>query len=384
MAQQTINVGSAPDDGTGDPLRTSFTKCNANFTELYSADTTFLTTTAAASTYQPLDGDLTALAALTGTNTIYYRSGTSAWTAVNISTGLSFSGGNLTATGGGGDVFLANSNPFTGALNTFVGADVVFGHTAALDGLARVEVHGTSNATAGASVARWSADAVGPELKLRKSRGAAAGTHTVVSSGDVLGRVSFSGSTGGTFQSGGPAVAGICNSSPFGTNTPGFIQIEATTIGGAVVTAATFKDTGCDLLGVTNGSNAAAGIVGECLESQVTLSSISLASGVYTAVRSITLTAGDWDVSGVVHFTVNGITSTSACFAGLFNSVAVITTDSRFWAVSTAFASASYTSATIPPVRVSLSSSETWYINAVCTFTGTVTVGGAIHARRVR
>ena len=35
MAQQTINIGSAPNDGTGDPLRTSFTKCNANFTELY-------------------------------------------------------------------------------------------------------------------------------------------------------------------------------------------------------------------------------------------------------------------------------------------------------------------------------------------------------------
>jgi hypothetical protein len=35
MAQQTINVGTAPNDGTGDTLKTSFTKCNANFTELY-------------------------------------------------------------------------------------------------------------------------------------------------------------------------------------------------------------------------------------------------------------------------------------------------------------------------------------------------------------
>jgi hypothetical protein len=37
MAQQTINVGSAANDGTGDPLRTAFTKSNANFTELYAA-----------------------------------------------------------------------------------------------------------------------------------------------------------------------------------------------------------------------------------------------------------------------------------------------------------------------------------------------------------
>lgn len=35
MSQQTINVGSTPNDGTGDPLRTAFGKANSNFTELY-------------------------------------------------------------------------------------------------------------------------------------------------------------------------------------------------------------------------------------------------------------------------------------------------------------------------------------------------------------
>jgi hypothetical protein len=34
-AQQTINVGTVANDGTGDPIRTSFGKANANFTELY-------------------------------------------------------------------------------------------------------------------------------------------------------------------------------------------------------------------------------------------------------------------------------------------------------------------------------------------------------------
>lgn len=51
---------------------------------------------------QPLDGDLTALAALTGTNTIYYRSAANTWTAVTIGTNLTFTGGTLSATGGGG------------------------------------------------------------------------------------------------------------------------------------------------------------------------------------------------------------------------------------------------------------------------------------------
>ena len=35
MAQQIINVGLAPNDELGDPIRTSFQKTNANFTELY-------------------------------------------------------------------------------------------------------------------------------------------------------------------------------------------------------------------------------------------------------------------------------------------------------------------------------------------------------------
>lgn len=35
MAQQTINIGTVANDGTGDPLRTAFDKANDNFTEVY-------------------------------------------------------------------------------------------------------------------------------------------------------------------------------------------------------------------------------------------------------------------------------------------------------------------------------------------------------------
>jgi hypothetical protein len=58
MAQQTIDVGATPNDGTGDPIRDAFEKVNVNFTELYSA----------LGVYQPLDADLTAIAALTTTS----------------------------------------------------------------------------------------------------------------------------------------------------------------------------------------------------------------------------------------------------------------------------------------------------------------------------
>ena len=42
MAKQTVNIGSAANDGTGDPLRTAFDKLNDNFDEVYADD--FVTT----------------------------------------------------------------------------------------------------------------------------------------------------------------------------------------------------------------------------------------------------------------------------------------------------------------------------------------------------
>ena len=76
MTQQIIGVGSTPNDGTGDPVRTAFTKSNDNFTELYArggaattapqgrltlqAATPVMTTTQSAKTtifYTPYVGD---------------------------------------------------------------------------------------------------------------------------------------------------------------------------------------------------------------------------------------------------------------------------------------------------------------------------------------
>lgn len=51
---------------------------------------------------QAWDADLDALAALSGTNTAYYRSGAGTWSPIVFGTNLTFSGGTLDATGGGG------------------------------------------------------------------------------------------------------------------------------------------------------------------------------------------------------------------------------------------------------------------------------------------
>lgn len=50
MALETINIGTLPNDGSGDTLRTAFGKINNNFTTLYNAATLTSTTVTAAGT----------------------------------------------------------------------------------------------------------------------------------------------------------------------------------------------------------------------------------------------------------------------------------------------------------------------------------------------
>jgi hypothetical protein len=70
MAKQTISLGTTANDGTGDPLRTAFTKTNENFTELYTS----------VAALQSSDADLTAIAALTGTSGFLKKTSTNTWT----------------------------------------------------------------------------------------------------------------------------------------------------------------------------------------------------------------------------------------------------------------------------------------------------------------
>ena len=70
-------------------------------------------------TWNPLDADLVALAALTGTNTIYYRSGIDTWSPVSIGSGIGFSGGTISSAAGGGNV--SNSGtPVVGQLARWI------------------------------------------------------------------------------------------------------------------------------------------------------------------------------------------------------------------------------------------------------------------------
>ena len=59
MAKQTVNIGSLPNDKTGDPLRTAFQKINDNFAELYGDDSSADTFTSPQITTPTITGTAT-------------------------------------------------------------------------------------------------------------------------------------------------------------------------------------------------------------------------------------------------------------------------------------------------------------------------------------
>ena len=144
-------------------------------------------------------------------------------------------------------------------------------------------------------------------------------------------------------------------------------------------------------IGTTTNDNAAAGQIGEFIESEVVLAgAVSLTTGVSANVTSISLTAGDWDVSGNVYYnsaagtTITGlgaaISLTSATYPlprpgrGAFTTLLATFTGNG--------------SANLIPagtVRMSVASTTTVYLVANGSFAAsTLTAGGYIGARRAR
>lgn len=67
MAQETINIGSAANDGSGSPLRTAFEICNNNFSQLFGSEGFIVVPTGTS------DPDTTTVGA------VYYNTNTNNW-----------------------------------------------------------------------------------------------------------------------------------------------------------------------------------------------------------------------------------------------------------------------------------------------------------------
>ena len=134
--------------------------------------------------------------------------------------------------------------------------------------------------------------------------------------------------------------------------------------------------------GVTDGSNAPAGQVGEYLTASA--GGVGLSSGSVAAIVSLPLTAGDWQVEGAVTFTPAATTHPTEIVAGVSQSATVF--GSVMTQLGTVFnVGANFSVGTGGGVRISVAAPTTAYLLARSTFSiSTMTAGGIIWARRVR
>lgn len=166
------------------------------------------------------------------------------------------------------------------------------------------------------------------------------------------------------------------------------VNAGTTNLGGNVIVGGTLSVTGATALtGTTTNDNAAAGKVGEYVSASVVQgSAVVLTTATPKTVTSISLTAGDWDVTG--------IGSLTGASTGTEFDVAIGTTTNSFTGTvlgdtraQTPTVSLTGADATlmIPSVRVSISSTTTYYLIVQETFTvGAPSAYGRISARRVR
>lgn len=162
--------------------------------------------------------------------------------------------------------------------------------------------------------------------------------------------------------------------------TSGAISQVCTAVGPVV-----FKS---ELAGTGTNDSAAAGSVGELLTA--TASTVALTTVTTKNITSVSLTAGDWDVWGVIAFdkaagttvtqTVSWTSETSATLPAV-----LLRSESTHSATNPLAAGTRRFSLQPPVVRYSLSGTTTIYLSTYQDFSGsTLTVSGTIYARRRR
>lgn len=132
--------------------------------------------------------------------------------------------------------------------------------------------------------------------------------------------------------------------------------------------------------GVTDGSSASAGQVGETMT--VTGSSVALTTATTTTLCSLALTAGDWEVDNIVSVTTSaGATSITA---GNSNSATAIAASPLRLQLVAALSSGGQ-NLPAPRRQFSLSATTTIYLNTSVGFSsGTASAVGFMFARRIR
>jgi hypothetical protein len=178
---------------------------------------------------------------------------------------------------------------------------------------------------------------------------------------------------------------------PSGASISGYAPLASPTFTGTVTTAA-LTATGnftpsqtAGIVGTTTNNNANAGSVGEYVTATGT--TVSMTNATPVNITSVSLTAGDWDVSGGIQWNPAGTTTVAILRGSTSNTSAANGTfdASTLLAPAGGFVTGQVEMSGVPVTRYSLASTTTIYLVGTPTFgVSTMTASGVIRARRVR
>lgn len=140
-----------------------------------------------------------------------------------------------------------------------------------------------------------------------------------------------------------------------------------------------------NIVGTTTNDNAVAGSIGEY--SSNSASGVALTTSTSASITSLALSAGDWDVSGVVTFVPAATTTVQQIISGIstVNNTLPATNTGGFNLLALTFSTGAAQAFGTNIVRMSLAAPTAVYLIAQATFgVSTMTANGFIRARRVR
>ena len=152
-----------------------------------------------------------------------------------------------------------------------------------------------------------------------------------------------------------------------------------------------WKDPASNITGITDGSAATAGNIGEVITGLVSSYTNYTTTATYQNISSITLSAGSWDISAGSTFNSNSSTITTSA-----NAIFVISTTTAsaagaiegtnmMYIPQAALLGTSKASVSIPPYNVNITTPTTYYLNTQAAFTlGNPQYVGKIRAVRIR
>ncbi|WP_175692952.1 hypothetical protein [Burkholderia ambifaria] len=318
------------------------------------------------------------------------NSATASGTALDNITGFS-STGFLTRTGAGAYSFQSLTNGITLSNIAQIAANTLLGNaTGSTANVTAVTVTGcngaaqalqwtngsgfgcnSSIATSGANANITSLSGLTTPLSVAQG---GTGRTTLTAHGVVLGNgpstvnITSAGTTG-------QVLVGATGADPaFGSS------VGALTFTGAITPSST-----AGIVGTATNDNANAGSWGEYQSASVVPTTVSLTSGTPATLVSLSLTAGDWDVTCTASYAPAGTTTVAAAQQGISTTAATFAGLGTLTLLQASYLTGGTVVAVTPTVRVSLASSGTAYCVGQLNFgTSTATGGGFIRARRVR